>query len=1050
MRNGFLFLVSLITLVGSVVATLGTAQIRDFELRGYVDATHDQYLPFIVPRFGVNADLTQYSQSELINQLDLMSQSNVTWVRQFAYWDGIEQQPGDFAWSDWDQIVETVKDFPELELVVVFMNTPKWARSEPPGVEVTNSAPPRSTQLFANFVSKFAERYGEIVDYYQIWDEPNLDDAWGMLHPKPAEYMALLSEAYTAIHNVDGKASILSAGLAPTTEESGQNISDLRYLDALYDYGLKDYSDIVSGKGYGFSLSSLDRTVDEATLNFSRIISLREIMVEHGDTNKSLWMSNWGWNSLPNNWSGEPSIWGSVTSQEQIQYTLEGLDRAHREWPWIGGMILHQWQPDAEPNNPQWGFSLLDQQSNATPLLEAIRDYDFPSVAENGLYHPLTIHAKYSGVWEFSALGADIGWLETTDSQLSFQFRGTDIAMLLREGDYVAFLYPTIDRQPANATPHDTDGNGYVFLRSNSREPETNLVPVSRNLQNQAHEMQIIADKGWDQWAIGGFAVSSGNLEAGYTAQLSIGLIAILVSTLVAVCSALTISWKSLFPVTTRLSSVLSGVIHLILSSITSVALMIGMLLTWSSQRPNILIRDDINLLIAIVTSGIIYLSPSFLLTIGAALFLFVLIFYRLETGLILTIFWLPFFLFPVELYKFAFPMSEVTILLTTGAWALKCLISLGTQLQMQNSRYTIFSSNNFSNLEPMDVAIAGMVLCAFISLLWSVRVGEAVTELRTFIIEPFFFYVILRSLRPNKMLLLTLVDALIISATLVAIIGLFQYVRGEAIITAEEGARRLASVYGSPNNVGLYLGRAIPLSLAFVLIKIDHHRRLFGVVTLLVMSVALALTQSVGAILLGIPSAVTIMLITLYGRKSLIPIATVGSFGLVGFAILTQISARFANILDFTSGTNFFRLRVWESAFEIIKNNPITGLGLDQFLYVFSGEYIRPDAIWDRDLSHPHNFLLDFWIRLGIAGVVIFVVIQGIFWRNIFQATRSHRNGDHYLFAVTVGVIGSMVDLLAHGLIDNSVFVNDLAFVFVLILAISITLKNIRFIDVQ
>ena len=63
------------------------------------------------------------------------------------------------------------------------------------------------------------------------------------------------------------------------------------------------------------------------------------------------------------------------------------------------------------------------------------------------------------------------------------------------------------------------------------------------------------------------------------------------------------------------------------------------------------------------------------------------------------------------------------------------------------------------------------------------------------------------------------MVDALIIAGLLVAIIGLWQYLNGEAIITAEGGSRRLASVYGSPNNVALILGRCIPFALAFHLL---------------------------------------------------------------------------------------------------------------------------------------------------------------------------------------------------------------------------------------
>jgi O-antigen ligase len=269
--------------------------------------------------------------------------------------------------------------------------------------------------------------------------------------------------------------------------------------------------------------------------------------------------------------------------------------------------------------------------------------------------------------------------------------------------------------------------------------------------------------------------------------------------------------------------------------------------------------------------------------------------------------------------------------------------------------------------------------------------------------------------------------------------------VQGQGIITAEAGAKRLASVYGSPNNVGLMLGRAIPFALAFVLIYTNTIRRVWGLSALIVMSIALALTQSVGAILLGIPASIVVILVALYGRRSILPIAGVGILGGVGFGILTQISARFANILDLSNGTNFFRLRVWESALEIIQDYPLTGIGLDQFLYMFRGHYIRPDAIWDRDLSHPHNVILDYWTRLGLAGVILFIIIQVSFWRNCLHAVRNFTKRDPLMLALSIGLMGSMADLLAHGWIDNSVFVYDLAFIFAFQLSLSIGLQQIQ-----
>ena len=274
--------------------------------------------------------------------------------------------------------------------------------------------------------------------------------------------------------------------------------------------------------------------------------------------------------------------------------------------------------------------------------------------------------------------------------------------------------------------------------------------------------------------------------------------------------------------------------------------------------------------------------------------------------------------------------------------------------------------------------------------------------------------------------------------------IGIAGYVTGDAVITAEGGARRLVSVYGSPNNVGLLLGRALPFLLAFVLVGINPRIRIAAGAVLLIAGVTLLLTQSVGALLLGAPAAIATVLIAYYRRRALIPLALVGLIGVIGFAGLTQVSGRFANILDFSSGTNFLRLRLWESTIEMIRDYPVTGIGLDQFLYLFSGEYVRPDAIWDLDLSHPHNFILDYWTRLSLVGLALFALIQVSFWRRAQRIIASLATLDKHVVAMSLGLIGSMAALLAHGLIDNSVFVIDLAFIFAFQLALAVRLSEI------
>ena len=129
--------------------------------------------------------------------------------------------------------------------------------------------------------------------------------------------------------------------------------------------------------------------------------------------------------------------------------------------------------------------------------------------------------------------------------------------------------------------------------------------------------------------------------------------------------------------------------------------------------------------------------------------------------------------------------------------------------------------------------------------------------------------------------------------------------------------------------------------------------------------------------------------------------------------------------------------MRAWLSAINIIHDHPITGLGLDQFLYVFRGKYILPDAWQEPNLSHPHNILLDFWVRLGLMGVLVLLILQTIFWRTAIKFYRQFQKTDKLYLALLIGTVGSMINLIGHGLIDNSVFVQDLSYVFVLLLAL-------------
>ncbi|MEQ8673417.1 MAG: O-antigen ligase family protein [Aggregatilineales bacterium] len=980
MRQWLLLIFSIVAFCGAIVAAFATISARNTTLHGYVNPTSTTELPFRVPQFGVNRNLLTLNQDQLISELEQLNASNVYWIRQVADWAEIETNAGEFQWSEWDRITQAVSAYPDIQLIAVIRGIPQWAQADTGSVLVQNPIE------FAQFAGQFASRYNEQIDYYQVWDGLDFQDNEAQESPTLTEYIAMLEPTYSAIHDADAWAFVLSAEFPPSADnKSNSRVNHAGNIREFYALGGGDFVDGIATTFF----------------NFYHLPQYRDVMIDYGDSQKPIWLTS-----------------VSVDTQDAEDAIQNILNDLH-EWAWLGGLILSE------------GAAVIDFANLDTAI--------------NGLYPAQNPYTSYSGIWNFDTQGADAGWVN--DSQLTFDFVGSDVAVLVHEGNYSTYFYATIDNKPANALPQDSDGNAYLLLTSDTLQPETNSVTIATNLDKGSHQLRIVVnelipDSDISTYPLIGFAISSGNQHRLFQQQINVAWITSLVAFISIIFSVAHLSNHANFNGIIFFTKWISYPFRFIFGFITSILLMIGMVLTWGNATPQIFRRDEIQLTIALISAGLIYLQPPFVFTILAGLTLFIIIYNHLEFGIMLTLFWSPFFLFPVELYRFAFPTAEIILFITATAWILQMVILWARNYQQ---RETMLPHLSFRHLHPLDYAVIAWMVLGILAFSWSTYRNVAITELRTIIIQPALYYMIFRTLPQDKKS--RVVDMLIFAGVMVATIGLVQYALGESIIEAEGGANRLASVYGSPNNVSLFLGRCIPFALAFVLIPINRFRTYLSGFALGIMAIALILTQSVGALFIGIPITVSTMLILIYRRKALLPLIILGVIGVIGILFALQFP-RFNNILDFTQGTNFYRLRVWDSGINIIKDHPITGLGLDQFLYAFRGIYILPDAWQEPNLSHPHNFLLDIWIRLGIFGVIWFTFTQFLFWRTLFRHLSTVNERDRIQIAIIIGAMGAMIDILAHGLVDNSLFVIDLAYVFMTLLAIATTSPNISAID--
>lgn len=1025
---------------------------------------------------GVNVALEQYDPQTLEARLADLAARGVAYLRQEFRWDEIEPQPGQFDWAVSDRIVEAARRH-NFRILAVLWTTPEWARTPTASARAsaTRTAPPYSVRDFARFAGAFARRYdatGAILAY-QIWDEPNLSAAWGDGLVNPTYYLQLLRAARTAIHQVNPQARIVLAALAPTVEQSNVNLAPQTYLLKLYQLGGHQAFDIVAAKPYGFSLPPEDRRVDAGLLNFAHVILMREMMVAHNEGHKAIWATQFGWNALPPGWGGEPSIWGQVSEAEQAEYLHRAVRRAAREWHWMGAMFVHVLQPAPRAVDPlrdaQWGFALLDPEGRPRPVMAGLeaalaeaarapRAQLFANCASpQSVYRTLNLEnvmtampevlaaepdcrapnpqATFSPGWRFDQLGADIP--DRSDARVVFRFHGDALALIVRRGNYRAYTFVEIDGKPANLLPREPRG-AYLIMTSPGLYPVIETIPVAEGLGDGAHTAVVTVDRGWNQWALIGWSSLSLDDRPPWGTLYALAALLGIIGLGIVTWSAPRAQWRqALDALRTTLAQAPPPLVRAQAFGL-GLVVWLGSALTWALEAATAYRALGLSsgVVLPALVSAVGFWSPAFVVTLAALSLLAVLVVLRLEVGLMLLAFFVPFYLQPQRLFERSFAMVELLALMCTVGWAIRVAGFL-----LRHRRAGV-ASLRAVRVTLLDAAVLGLLGVALLSALQADFRTEAFREFRLVILGPGLAYLILRTLpyvSPSRAQLATwsVVDGFVLGAVVVAAIGLLNYMRGETI-AAEFGLPRIKSVFGSPNNDALYLERALAVMLGGALASAGRlsSRHLLYAAGLVPVAAALLLSQSRGAILLGVPAALVTILVLAGGRWRWLGIA-LGVGALVSLGVLFSGAAapllegtRFARLaaaFDWSSGTGFFRLNLWQSALTMWRDHFWLGVGLDNFLYAYRSFYILPAAWQEPNLSHPHNIGLDFATRLGIGGVLVGIGLILGYIRLVRRTLLRDR-------ALALGAAGMLAAMLGHGLVDHSFFLIELAYPFMLL----------------
>jgi len=174
----------------------------------------------------------------------------------------------------------------------------------------------------------------------------------------------------------------------------------------------------------------------------------------------------------------------------------------------------------------------------------------------------------------------------------------------------------------------------------------------------------------------------------------------------------------------------------------------------------------------------------------------------------------------------------------------------------------------------------------------------------------------------------------------------------------------------------GSFLAMFLPIYILLFMCLKERRLKIFFAVASVMGIVALLLTGTRGAWLAAVILIPLVILI--HAEKKLKKLgAILVALSIVGgiFLFTPALSNRVATITDLHMQSNSERLLMWQSAWQMFKDNPIFGVGYGSYKVAYQTKYISPDAK-ERKLEHAHSNFFQMLAECGIVGFSAFILM--------------------------------------------------------------------------
>jgi putative inorganic carbon (HCO3(-)) transporter len=457
---------------------------------------------------------------------------------------------------------------------------------------------------------------------------------------------------------------------------------------------------------------------------------------------------------------------------------------------------------------------------------------------------------------------------------------------------------------------------------------------------------------------------------------------------------------------------------------------------------------------VPVLSSVFSHLTPiPSLLSLPFLLIFALLCWYRLPVAVALLPLSLPYYLIQKNVAShYNFSLVEITL------WT--CIAVALLQMLVQRGRwpYWLSWSELHDDLGPFILPILVFTSIAAFSIVIAYAHMTALRAFREEVFDPLLYLLLVLACLRTRQDMLRLLGSLMTTGFIIALMSIVQYFFFKHTLVLEaDGIRRVHTVYGSANSIGLLFDYTLPVALAWLLGRVPWRSRVLALLICIPTVIALYLTQSHGAWIALFVAALFVAALSVPSRSYLL----VGG-GVLLLVVAILLFAFHDRLLYFlleghTNGhvsTLTKRIYLWETALRMIHDRPWFGFGMDNWLCYYSLNNIcnaHQFHYWivsypphtgidtglreEPTLSHPHNIFLQIWVSMGIFALLAFIAVLVLFYRLFIRLLPRLRAlqpevGEQARW-MTIGVGGAMLAALVQGMVDSSFLEQDLAFCF-------------------